>query len=435
MLQEIPTIQITNVKHYVNQTVRIGVWLRQKRGSGKIAFLQLRDGTAFFQGVVVKSDVSEETFEIAKSLKQETSMYVTGEIHEDTRSDFGYEMAISGIEIVGESHDYPITPKEHGVDFLMDHRHLYLRHLKPFATLKIRNELIRATYEFFNKEGFTKLDSPILTGSAPEGTTELFETDYFGESAYLSQTGQLYAEAGAMAFGKVFTFGPTFRAEKSKTRRHLTEFWMIEPEMAFTTQEESLEVQERYISYLIESVLKNNEQELDILGRDKEVLRSYTQLPYPRLSYDDAIQLLQDNGFDAEWGVDFGSPEETFLAEHFSKPVFIVNFPKEIKAFYMKRHPTRDDVVISADLLAPEGYGEIIGGSERDTDYEYLKTRIEEQGLDLAEYQWYLDLRQYGTVPHSGFGLGLERMITFVTGEEHIREAIPFPRMISRIRP
>ncbi|MGO1336994.1 MAG: asparagine--tRNA ligase, partial [Leuconostoc fallax] len=282
---------------------------------------------------------------------------------------------------------------------------------------------------------FTKLDSPILTGSAPEGTTELFETDYFGESAYLSQTGQLYAEAGAMAFGKVFTFGPTFRAEKSKTRRHLTEFWMIEPEMAFTTQEESLEVQERYISYLIESVLKNNEQELDILGRDKEVLRSYTQLPYPRLSYDDAIQLLQDNGFDVEWGVDFGSPEETFLAEHFSKPVFIVNFPKEIKAFYMKRHPTRDDVVISADLLAPEGYGEIIGGSERDTDYEYLKTRIEEQGLDLAEYQWYLDLRQYGTVPHSGFGLGLERMITFVTGEEHIREAIPFPRMISRIRP
>lgn len=435
MLQEIPTIQITDVKHYVNQTVRIGVWLRQKRGSGKIAFLQLRDGTAFFQGVVVKSDVSEETFEIVKSLKQETSMYVTGEIHEDTRSDFGYEMAISGIEIVGESHDYPITPKEHGVDFLMDHRHLYLRHLKPFATLKIRNELIRATYEFFNKEGFTKLDSPILTGSAPEGTTELFETDYFGESAYLSQTGQLYAEAGAMAFGKVFTFGPTFRAEKSKTRRHLTEFWMIEPEMAFTTQEESLEVQERYISYLIESVLKNNEQELDILGRDKEVLRSYTQLPYPRLSYDDAIQLLQDNGFDVEWGVDFGSPEETFLAEHFSKPVFIVNFPKEIKAFYMKRHPTRDDVVISADLLAPEGYGEIIGGSERDTDYEYLKTRIEEQGLDLAEYQWYLDLRQYGTVPHSGFGLGLERMITFVTGEEHIREAIPFPRMISRIRP
>lgn len=435
MLQEIPTIQITDVKHYVNQTVRIGVWLRQKRGSGKIAFLQLRDGTAFFQGVVVKSDVSEETFEIAKSLKQETSMYVTGEIHEDTRSDFGYEMAISGIEIVGESHDYPITPKEHGVDFLMDHRHLYLRHLKPFATLKIRNELIRATYEFFNKEGFTKLDSPILTGSAPEGTTELFETDYFGESAYLSQTGQLYAEAGAMAFGKVFTFGPTFRAEKSKTRRHLTEFWMIEPEMAFTTQEESLEVQERYISYLIESVLKNNEQELDILGRDKEVLRSYTQLPYPRLSYDDAIQLLQDNGFDVEWGVDFGSPEETFLAEHFSKPVFIVNFPKEIKAFYMKRHPTRDDVVISADLLAPEGYGEIIGGSERDTDYEYLKTRIEDQGLDLAEYQWYLDLRQYGTVPHSGFGLGLERMITFVTGEEHIREAIPFPRMISRIRP
>ena len=435
MTEEIPKIKIIDAKNFVGKTVTIGAWLRQKRGSGKIAFLQLRDGTAFFQGVVAKADVSEEVFETAKSLKQETSIYVTGEIHEDARSSFGYEMAVSDVKVIGESHDYPITPKEHGTEFLFDERHLYLRHLKPFATLKIRNTLVAATYEFFNKEGFTKLDAPVLTGSAPEGTTELFETDYFGEPAFLSQTGQLYAEAGAMAFGKVFTFGPTFRAEKSKTRRHLTEFWMIEPEMAFMDQEESLKLQERYIAFLISKVLENNDQELDILKRDKDLLRSYTQLPYPRVSYDDAVKLLQDNDFDVEWGVDFGSPEETFLANHFAKPVFIVNFPKAIKPFYMKRHKTRDDIVVSADLLAPEGYGEIIGGSERDTDYDYLKNEIEKLGLNMDEYAWYLDLRKYGSVPHSGFGLGLERMVTFVTGEEHIREAIPFPRMTNRLRP
>lgn len=435
MTEEIPKIKIIDAKNFVGKTVTIGAWLRQKRGSGKIAFLQLRDGTAFFQGVVAKADVSEEVFETAKSLKQETSIYVTGEIHEDARSSFGYEMAVSDIKVIGESHDYPITPKEHGTEFLFDERHLYLRHLKPFATLKIRNTLVAATYEFFNKEGFTKLDAPVLTGSAPEGTTELFETDYFGEPAFLSQTGQLYAEAGAMAFGKVFTFGPTFRAEKSKTRRHLTEFWMIEPEMAFMDQEESLKLQERYIAFLISKVLENNDQELDILKRDKDLLRSYTQLPYPRESYDNAVKLLQDNDFDVEWGVDFGSPEETFLANHFAKPVFIVNFPKAIKPFYMKRHKTRDDIVVSADLLAPEGYGEIIGGSERDTDYDYLKNEIEKLGLNMDEYAWYLDLRKYGSVPHSGFGLGLERMVTFVTGEEHIREAIPFPRMTNRLRP
>lgn len=435
MTEEIPKIKIIDAKNFVGKTVTIGAWLRQKRGSGKIAFLQLRDGTAFFQGVVAKADVSEEVFETAKSLKQETSIYVTGEIHEDARSSFGYEMAVSDIKVIGESHDYPITPKEHGTEFLFDERHLYLRHLKPFATLKIRNTLVAATYEFFNKEGFTKLDAPVLTGSAPEGTTELFETDYFGEPAFLSQTGQLYAEAGAMAFGKVFTFGPTFRAEKSKTRRHLTEFWMIEPEMAFMDQEESLKLQERYIAFLISKVLENNDQELDILKRDKNLLRSYTQLPYPRVSYDDAVKLLQDNDFDVEWGVDFGSPEETFLANHFAKPVFIVNFPKAIKPFYMKRHKTRDDIVVSADLLAPEGYGEIIGGSERDTDYDYLKNEIEKLGLNMDEYAWYLDLRKYGSVPHSGFGLGLERMVTFVTGEEHIREAIPFPRTTNRLRP
>lgn len=429
------TIRIEDAKNYVGQEVRLGAWLRNKRGSGKMQFLQLRDGTAFFQGVVVKSVVGEEIFAKAKALSQETSMYLIGTIVADERSPFGYEMQVKDLTVVGSSENYPITPKEHGTDFLMDHRHLYLRHIQPFAVLRIRNTLIAATYEFFNKEGFIKIDSPLLTGSAPEGTTELFHTEYFEDDAYLSQTGQLYAEAGAMAFGRVFTFGPTFRAEKSKTRRHLTEFWMIEPEMAWMTQEDSLKIQERYIAYLIQSVLDRNEYELDLLGRDKELLKSYTQLPYPRVSYDDAIKLLQENDFDVKWGVDFGSPEETFLANYFAKPVFITNFPKEIKAFYMKRHPDRDDVVISADLLAPEGYGEIIGGSERDTDFDYLEKRIKEQGLDIDEYSWYLDLRKYGSVPHSGFGLGLERAVTWITGEEHIREAIPFPRTMNRLWP
>lgn len=429
------TIRIEDAKNYVGQEVRLGAWLRNKRGSGKMQFLQLRDGTAFFQGVVVKSVVGEEIFAKAKALSQETSMYLIGTIVADERSPFGYELQVKDLTVVGASENYPITPKEHGTDFLMDHRHLYLRHIQPFAVLRIRNTLIAATYEFFNKEGFIKIDSPLLTGSAPEGTTELFHTEYFDEDAYLSQTGQLYAEAGAMAFGRVFTFGPTFRAEKSKTRRHLTEFWMIEPEMAWMDQEDSLKIQERYISYLIQSVLDRNEYELDLLGRDKDLLKSYTQLPYPRVSYDDAVELLQENGFDVKWGVDFGSPEETFLANHFAKPVFITNFPKEIKAFYMKRHPDRDDVVISADLLAPEGYGEIIGGSERDTDFDYLEKRVKEQGLDVEEYSWYLNLRKYGSVPHSGFGLGLERAVTWITGEEHIREAIPFPRTMNRLWP
>ncbi|MCM0598817.1 asparagine--tRNA ligase [Periweissella fabalis] len=429
------SINIIDAGKHVDEEVVIGAWLTNKRSSGKIAFLQLRDGSAYFQGVVIKANVAEEIFELAKELKQETAIKITGTIHEDQRSHFGYEIEISNIEVIGESDEYPITPKEHGTDFLMDNRHLYLRHQKPFAIMKVRNEIIRATYEFFNNEGFTKLDAPILTGSAPEGTTELFETDYFGQPAFLSQTGQLYAEAGAMAYGKVFTFGPTFRAEKSKTRRHLTEFWMIEPEMAWMHQEDSLELQERYIAFLVQNVIDHCAYELKLLDRDIETLRKYTQLPFPRLSYDDAVELLKENGFDVEWGVDFGSPEETFLANHFEKPVFIVNFPKAIKAFYMKRHPLRDDIVISADLLAPEGYGEIIGGSERDTDYEYLKARIEEQGLSLDEYGWYLDLRKYGSVPHSGFGLGLERAVTWITGTEHIREAIPFPRTITRIRP
>ncbi|SJZ71711.1 asparaginyl-tRNA synthetase [Pilibacter termitis] len=429
-------ISIIDSKKHVGEKVKIGAWVANKSGKGKILFLQFRDGTAFFQGVVVKNEVGEEMFQTAKSLTQETSVWVTGVIREDTRSKFGYEIGIEAIEVVGTSAEYPITPKEHGTDFLMDHRHLWLRSRKQHAVMQVRNEIIRATYEFYNKEGFVKMDSPILTGTAAEGTTDLFETDYFGRPAYLAQTGQLYAEAGAMAFGKVFTFGPTFRAEKSKTRRHLTEFWMIEPEMAFTTHEESLVVQERYVAFLVQSVLDNCDYALDVLERDKELLKSYTQLPFPRISYDDAIELLQKNGFDdIVWGDDFGSPHETFIANSFSKPVFILNYPKAIKAFYMKPHPTRDDVVICADLIAPEGYGEIIGGSERATDVEYLEEKIKEEGLNQEDYEWYLDLRRYGSVPHSGFGLGLERMVTWISGNEHIREAIPFPRMLHRIFP
>ena len=429
------TISIIHAPEHVDEKVRIGVWLSNKRSSGKIAFLQLRDGTAFFQGVLRKNDVSEEKFDEAKELRQETSLYVTGTIHEDSRSKFGYEMEIEDFEVVGESEDYPITPKEHGIDFLLDHRHLWLRSSKPHALLKIRNEVIRATFEFFNDRDFIKIDAPLLTGSAPEGTTELFKTDYFGQDAFLSQTGQLYEEAAAMTFGRVFSFGPSFRAEKSKTRRHLTEFWMIEPEMAWMHQEDSLAIQEQYIAFLVQSVIDNCQSELAVIGRDVETLKKYTRLPYPRISYDAAIKLLQENDFDVDWGVDFGSPEETFLANHFDQPVFVLNYPKAIKAFYMKRHPTRDDVVICADLLAPEGYGEIIGGSERDTDFDYLRDRIVESGQDPKDYDWYLDLRKYGSVPHSGFGLGLERFLTWITLQDHLRETIPFPRMINRIYP
>jgi asparaginyl-tRNA synthetase len=415
-------IQIIDAKHHVGETVKIGVWIANKRSSGKIAFLQLRDGTATFQGIVVKNEVGEDIFQIAKNLTQETSVWITGEIREDSRSKFGYEIGVQSIEVIGESHDYPITPKEHGTEFLMDHRHLWLRSSRQHAIMQIRNEIIRATYEFFNKHNFIKIDPPILTGSAPEGTTDLFETNYFDQQAYLSQSGQLYMEAAAMAFGKVFSFGPTFRAEKSKTRRHLIEFWMMEPE--------------QYVAFLVQNVLDNCELALETLGRDRAILEKYTKLPYPRISYDEAVELLKKNGFDdIEWGDDFGSPHETFIANSYDQPVFILNYPKAIKPFYMKPHPTREDVVICADMIAPEGYGEIIGGSERDVDYDHLFAEIEHHGLNPDEYSWYLDLRKYGSVPHSGFGLGLERTVTWLAGIEHVREASPFPRLLNRIYP
>jgi len=426
---------IMEVNKYVGQEVTIGAWLANKRSSGKIAFLQLRDGTGFIQGVVEKSQVAEEVFQLAKALTQESSVYVTGTVREDARSPFGYELSVTNIQLIHEAVDYPITPKEHGVEFLMDNRHLWLRSKRQHAIMKVRNEIIRATYEFFSNNGFVKVDPPILTGSAPEGTTELFHTKYFDEDAYLSQSGQLYMEAAAMALGKVFSFGPTFRAEKSKTRRHLIEFWMIEPEMAFYEFEDNLKIQEEYVSHIIQSVLKNCALELKTLGRDTTKLE-LVQAPFPRITYDEAIQLLHEKGFnDISWGDDFGAPHETAIAESFDKPVFITHYPTTLKPFYMQPDPNRPDVVLCADLIAPEGYGEIIGGSERIHDYHLLKQRLEEHNLPMDAYKWYLELRQYGSVPHSGFGLGLERTVAWITGVEHVRETIPFPRLLNRLYP
>lgn len=426
---------ISAVHKYVEQEVKIGAWVANKRSSGKIAFLQLRDGTGFIQGVVVKSDVAEEVFQTAKSVTQESSLYVTGVVQKDERSPLGYELLVTGIEVIHQAVDYPITPKEHGTEFLMDNRHLWLRSRRQHAVMKIRNEIIRATYEFYNEQGFVKVDPPILTGSAPEGTSELFATKYFDEDAYLSQSGQLYMEAAAMALGKVFSFGPTFRAEKSKTRRHLIEFWMIEPEMAFYEHEDSLKVQEEYVSYIVQSVLKNCSLELKTLGRDTTKLEQI-KAPFPRITYDEAVKFLHEKGFDdVQWGDDFGAPHETAIAESYDKPVFITHYPTSLKPFYMQPDPNREEVVLCADLIAPEGYGEIIGGSERIHDYELLKQRLEEHKLEMDAYKWYLELRQYGSVPHSGFGLGLERTVAWISGVEHVRESIPFPRLLNRLYP
>ncbi|MFJ7468243.1 asparagine--tRNA ligase [Peribacillus frigoritolerans] len=428
-------ITIKDASKFVDQEVTIGGWLASKRSSGKIAFLQIRDGSGFIQGVVVKAEVGEDIFARAKSVSQESSLYVTGVIQKDERSPFGFELQVKDIEIIHESLDYPITPKAHGPEFLMDNRHLWLRSKRQHAVMKIRNEIIRATYEFFNEEGFVKVDPPILTGSAPEGTSELFATKYFDEDAYLSQSGQLYMEAAAMALGKVFSFGPTFRAEKSKTRRHLIEFWMIEPEMAFIEFKENLEVQEKFVSSIIQSVLKNCELELNTLGRDTSKLEQI-QAPFPRITYDEAIKFLHEQGFnDIQWGDDFGAPHETAIAESYDKPVFITHYPTKIKPFYMQPDPDREEVVLCADLIAPEGYGEIIGGSERIHDQELLEQRINEHGLSEDAYKWYMELRKYGSVPHSGFGLGLERTVAWISGVEHVRETIPFPRLLNRLYP
>jgi asparaginyl-tRNA synthetase len=425
---------IAQIGKHVDQEVRLGAWLFNKRSSGKIQFLQLRDGTGFIQGVVVKQEVPEQVWEAAKSLTQESSLYVTGTVRADERSKSGYELTVTGVEPIQIAQEYPITPKEHGVEFLMDHRHLWIRSQRQQAVLSIRSAVIQAMYEFFKERGFYKVDPPILTPTSAEGTTTLFRTQYFDEEAYLSQSGQLYMEAAAMALGRVFSFGPTFRAEKSKTRRHLIEFWMIEPEMAFVEHEESLRVQEDFVSYVVQYVLENCQLELKRLERDISKLQN-VKAPFPRITYTEAIKMLKKDGHEIEWGEDFGAPHETAIAEKFDKPVFITHYPASIKAFYMKPDPANPDVVLCADLIAPEGYGEIIGGSQRIDDLELMKKRFEEHDLKLEAYQWYLDLRQYGSVPHSGFGLGLERTVGWICGTEHVRETIPFPRLLNRLYP
>ncbi len=425
---------IRNVKDHVGQTVKIGCWLYNKRSSGKIQFLQLRDGSGFIQGVLVKAEVSEEDWNQAGKLTQESSLYITGTVRADERSQSGYELTVTGIETIQIANEYPITPKEHGVDYLMDHRHLWLRSPRQRAIMVIRAQIIRAVQQYFDTNGFYLIDPPILTPSSCEGTTNLFHTKYFDEDAYLTQSGQLYMEAAAMALGRVYSFGPTFRAEKSKTRRHLIEFWMIEPEMAFVDHEENLRVQEQFVSYIVQSVLEHCPQELQTLERDISKLQNVTA-PFPRITYDEAIDLLHEKGFDLPWGEDFGAPHETEIAKNFDKPVFITHYPASFKAFYMKPNPERPEVVLCADLIAPEGYGEIIGGSQRIDDPELMRERFEEHELAEDAYRWYLDLRKYGTVPHSGFGLGLERTVAWICGLEHVRETIPFPRLLNRLYP
>lgn len=434
-LTSAPTLtHIENLGEHVGRKVHLRGWLRNSRSSGKIQFLEIRDGTGVVQAVVLKNRVSPEEFEAARRMGQESSLEVEGEVREDPRAPGGYEMAVTALSVVHEAQEYPITPKEHGTDFLMDHRHLWIRSSRQHAILRIRAEIMRAITEWLDDQGFLRMDCPILTPSACEGTTTLFETGYFGEKAYLTQSGQLYNEANAMAFGKVYCFGPTFRAEKSKTRRHLMEFWMVEPEMAFCDLEESLKVQEEMLSYVVGRVLERRRPELLALERDLSRLEKIRP-PFPRLSYDEAVEILRQSGVDFEWGNDFGAPDETILAERHELPVFVHRYPSQCKAFYMKPVEERPEVCLSADLLAPEGYGEIIGGGQRIEDLALLEKRIQEHRLPEEAYRWYLDLRRFGSVPHSGFGLGIERTVAWICGIDHVRETIPYARTLNRLYP
>lgn len=430
--------EITTIEHigrFVDQTVTIRGWLFNKRSGGKIRFLLIRDGTGIIQAVAVKDEVSPSAFADTDTLTQESSLMVSGTVRADARAPGGYELLVSDIRIIQVAEDYPITPKEHGPAFLLDHRHLWLRSSKQHATLRIRSHMIQAAREYLDREGFIVFDAPILTPTACEGTTTLFETDYFhDEKAYLSQSGQLYAEAGAMAFGKVYTFGPTFRAEKSKTRRHLTEFWMLEPEVAFAELEDILTLAEQLVSHLVQSVLTHRNEELKVLERDQSKLESVVP-PFPRLTYDEARELLRQQGVSHEWGEDFGTTEDTTISEQFDRPVMITHYPLQTKAFYMKSDPENPDLALCVDVLAPEGYGEIIGGSQREDDYNKILENLAHHNLPREPFEWYLDLRRYGSVPHSGFGLGIERTVAWICGLKHLREAIPFPRLLQRIYP
>lgn len=429
-----PTVYIENLSEHVDTEVTLRGWLYNKRESGKIAFLQVRDGTGTVQAVVVRSQVAEGVWQQAAETSQETSLRLTGSVRADERAPGGCEIQVSALQVLQAAAGYPITPKEHGVDFLMDRRHLWLRSAQQHAVLRVRSKVVQICRNYFHDRGFTLVDSPILTALSVEGTSTLFETDYFGRSAYLTQSGQLYQEAGAMALGKVFCFGPTFRAEKSKTRRHLTEFWMLEPEIAFASIDDVMDLIEDFISSVVRGALDRCALELAELERDTARLQQVVP-PFPRIHYDDAVRLLQEAGEDFEWGNDFGARDETIISEQYDRPVFINRFPARIKPFYMQPDAERDDLVLGCDLLAPEGYGEIVGGGERIHDLELLESRLRDHGLPLEPYQWYLDLRRYGSVPHSGFGMGLERVVAWITGRRHIRECIPFPRMIGRLEP
>ncbi|MCD6443374.1 MAG: asparagine--tRNA ligase [Thermotogae bacterium] len=429
-------VYIEDLKDHIGKEVEIRGWIFNKRSSGKIHFLQIRDGTGFVQGIVEFSKVEPEIFKRAKRLRLETSVKIFGKVREDERAPTGVEIDVENLEIVQiPIEDYPIGKKEHGVDFLLDHRHLWLRSRRQFHILRVRHEIIKATRDFYDRRNFVLIDTPIFTGSIGESAGNLFEVNYFDYGkAYLAQTGQLYLEAACMAFGKVYNFGPTFRAEKSKTRRHLTEFWMNEAEVAYYDHEDNMKLQEELISHIVRWVLEKASDHLVALGRDLKKLERI-EPPFPRMSYDEAIDHLRKKGFDVKWGDDIGGDEETALSNIFDKPVFICNYPREIKAFYMLPDPERPEVVLCDDLLAPEGYGEIIGASQRIHDYDLLVERIKEKDLPLEAYDWYLDLRKYGSVPHSGFGMGLERVIAWICGLKHIREAIPFPRTIYRLNP
>ena len=401
----------------------------------KLKFLMLRDGSGIVQCVYFKGNVSGKVFEDADRIGQESSIEVTGKVKEEQRSPGGFEIDATNLKIISEAHNYPITPKEHGIEFLMDHRHLWLRSSKQTAILKVRARIVKAIRDFFDNNGFTLADTPILTPSACEGTSTLFSTDYFDlGQVYLTQSGQLYAEANAMALGKVYNFGPTFRAEKSKTRRHLTEFWMVEPEVAFADLNDNMELAEQFLEYVVQTILKDCEKELNTLERDTTLLQN-VKVPLPRISYDEAVNILKEKGIDFEWGKDFGGGDETIISNQFDRPVMVHRYPAEIKAFYMKRDPENEKLALALDVLAPEGYGEIIGGSQREDNLDLLIDRIKKHNLPLEHFEWYLDLRKYGSVPHSGFGLGLERTVSWICGLDHIRETIPFPRMIYRKTP
>ena len=426
---------IDQVGAYVGQMVTIRGWLYNKRSSGKIRFLLIRDGTGIIQSVVVKSEAAPEAFNATEILTQESSLEVSGTVRADARAPGGYELQVSDLRAIQIAEDYPISLKEHGVSFLLDHRHLWLRSSKQHAVLRIRSHVIQAAQTYLNREGFVLFDAPILTPAACEGTSTLFETDYFyGEKAYLSQSGQLYAEAGAMAFGKVYTLGPTFRAEKSKTRRHLAEFWMLEPEMAFAELEDILSLAEDLVTHLVQSVLTDRSEELKVLERDLTKLQSVVP-PFPRITYDQALDLLKEKGISHPWGDDFGANEDAIISEQFDRPVIITHYPLETKAFYMKGDPQKSDLALCVDVLAPEGHGEIIGGSQREDDYDTLLQRLVQHNLPRESFEWYLDLRRYGSVPHSGFGLGIERTVAWICGITHLREAIPFPRLLQRMYP